>query len=188
MLETWIATHSGKKLNPFNPNPDDITIGDIAHSLSMMCRFNGHCSRFYSVAEHSILVSQVVKIVSREAAMYGLMHDAAEAYLSDIPKPIKRRLPEAMEIENVLLNAILAKFKITVTQDIIQEVEKADLRMLETERIALIHDSIQFDCTRGIQPYSHSHLSIKSLTTYIEPHKVELAFLVRFKQLGGDLT
>ena len=81
-----IITFTGKIIDPINPDPEDIDIRDIAHSLSQQCRFTGHTSEFYSVAEHSVLVSEAVP--ARDAAL-GLMHDATEAYLADLAKPIK---------------------------------------------------------------------------------------------------
>jgi hypothetical protein len=179
-LETWVATFTGKKLKPFDPSQAEIDIKDIAHSLSMMCRFNGHCSRFYSVAEHSILLST---LVSKPAAFYGLMHDAAEAYLSDIPKPIKMRLPDAINIEDTIMKQICEKFNIPVNDDIITEVKEADLRMLETERIALIHKSLKFECTQGIEPYWNLIKIIKDTFLSSQMLSIEKLFLGKFGEL-----
>jgi uncharacterized protein len=85
----WIQTVTGKQFWPMDAQPEEVDIEDIAHALSLPCRFNGHCKQFYSVAEHSIHVSRVV---SNENAARGLLHDAAEAYLSYIPQPVKREL------------------------------------------------------------------------------------------------
>jgi 5'-deoxynucleotidase YfbR-like HD superfamily hydrolase len=82
----WICTYTGRKFFPLDPNPDDISIMDIAHALSNQCRFAGHTLRNYSVAEHSIYVS---KLCDPQDALDGLLHDAPEAYLVDLPRPIK---------------------------------------------------------------------------------------------------
>lgn len=83
----WIQTFSNVEFHPFAPHLRDFKIEDIAHSLAMQCRFNGHTYQFYSVAQHSILVSQYVPA---EHALCGLLHDASEAYLCDIPRPLKQ--------------------------------------------------------------------------------------------------
>lgn len=82
----WIQTYTGKKMFPLAPKREDICIEDIAHALSMKCRFNGHCNLFYSIAQHSLIVASLVKPELRLAA---LLHDAAEAYLPDFCRPIK---------------------------------------------------------------------------------------------------
>lgn len=84
----WIQTYSGHRVWPFNPTaPENVfCIEDIAHSLANICRFNGHVRKFYSVAEHSVLGSQ---IILPKFALQFLMHDAAEAYIGDVSRPIK---------------------------------------------------------------------------------------------------
>ncbi len=83
----WILTFTGVEFWPIDPRPDEIRIEDIAHALSMQCRFSGHCSQFYSVAEHSL---RVAELVPEKDKLYALLHDASEAYLVDLPRPIKR--------------------------------------------------------------------------------------------------
>src|SRR5579872_2947230 len=87
--QPWIQTASGLEFPLFEPRLDAINIEDIAHGLSMICRFTGQCARFYSVAEHSVHVSH---LVPREDAAWGLLHDAAEAYLGDVASPLKKHL------------------------------------------------------------------------------------------------
>lgn len=82
-----IVTYSGAVIDPLNPDPEQIRIEDIAHSLSNQCRFTGHTREFYSVAQHSVLVSY---LCDPKDALWGLLHDASEAYLSDIASPIKQ--------------------------------------------------------------------------------------------------
>src|SRR6266496_3875421 len=82
-----IILASGKWFNVFNPKPEDVDIRDIAHALSNQCRFTGHTKEFYSVAQHSVLVST---FCAPEDAAWGLLHDASEAYLSDIASPVKK--------------------------------------------------------------------------------------------------
>lgn len=85
----WIQTNSGQKVFPLDLAPEDISIGDIGHALGNICRFGGHCRHFYSVAQHSVLVSEYLP---EGLALAGLLHDAAEAYLGDIMRPLKSRL------------------------------------------------------------------------------------------------
>lgn len=107
---TWIQTYSGVKFHPLNPNPDDINLKDIAHALSMQCRFSGHCKWHYSVAQHSVHVSMELP---PEMRVWGLLHDASEAYLVDLPRPLKRSSEMGslyMEIEERLMRAVAARF------------------------------------------------------------------------------
>ncbi|MCD3082574.1 deoxyribonucleoside 5-monophosphate phosphatase [Salmonella enterica subsp. enterica serovar Enteritidis] len=93
---SFIQTLSGKQFDYLSATIDDIDIEDIAVALSNICRFSGHLPEFYSVAQHSVLCSQ---LVSPEFAFEALMHDAAEAYCQDIPAPLKALLPDYREIE-----------------------------------------------------------------------------------------
>ena len=105
----WAQTYTGKKFWPLDPRADEVDIIDIAHSLALSCRFNGHCNLFYSVAQHSVLVSTLVK---PSYAFAALLHDSTEAYLGDIIRPIKRYLPKIKEIEENLEIVIFQHFGI----------------------------------------------------------------------------
>jgi len=105
----WIQTYSGKQFNPEYPTLESITIRDIAWSLSQQCRYTGHTTRFYSVAEHSVYVSHYVPL---EYAITALMHDSSEAYLADIARPVKSLLPEYEKLERVIMGAVAAKFNL----------------------------------------------------------------------------
>lgn len=96
----FISTYSGALFYVNEMNVKDVPILDIAQALSMNCRFNGHIERFYSVAEHSVLVS---KLVSRESALYGLLHDYAEAFVSDVPRPFKASITGHEEFESAVM-------------------------------------------------------------------------------------
>lgn len=89
----WIQTLSGGRFYPLTPDAKDVNIKDIAGALSKNCRFTGHCSKFYSVAEHSVLVYDIMREKTRdpEILMWALLHDASEAYLSDIARPLKHQ-------------------------------------------------------------------------------------------------
>src|ERR687897_2976407 len=89
----YLQTVSGRWVNPFDPDPRQLDAGDIARALANQCRFGGHCRTFYSVAQHSVIVSELVEQRGGDAegAVGALMHDATEAYLGDMPHPLKHR-------------------------------------------------------------------------------------------------
>lgn len=108
----WIQTHSGRAIYPLGANEDEITIDDIAHALSNQCRFTGHTSEFYSVAEHCVHVSE---LCDEPYMLWGLLHDATEAYLVDLARPIKHdpTMFAYREAEDRLMTVICHKFGLT---------------------------------------------------------------------------
>lgn len=129
----WIQTFSGHAFTPLSPRVEDIAIVDIAHALSMLCRYNGHCRQFYSVAEHSVAVSRWLQAqgASLVTQQWGLLHDAAEAYLGDVPRPLKAVMPEYRAAEDALLQVIAQRFKLNwPIPDVVKE---ADTRILHDE-------------------------------------------------------
>ena len=167
----WIQTYTGKQFWPMDARPEEVDIQDIAHALSMLCRFNGHCNRFYSVAEHSVHVSNTVK---PKQALWGLLHDAAEAYLSDLPQPIKRQMPDFGLFEDLLLEVIADRFGLS--SPIPPEVKHADAVMLATEKSALM----------GAEPAPWGEI-LEPLDPEMihgwEPEKAKQKFLERFEEL-----
>lgn len=99
MSKSRLHTFTGRGFDPFSPKPADVHLEDIAHALSNTCRFGGHSPRFYSVAQHATLVAVLVLEASRRPdwALLALHHDSAEAYLGDIPRPIKQGMVFALE-------------------------------------------------------------------------------------------
>lgn len=129
-----IITWSGRYLDFWDPRMSQICIEDIAHALSKLCRFNGHCSKFYSVAQHSVLVSE---IVPDEFKMAALLHDATEAYACDIPRPLKKLLPDYRTVYDKVEKAVIGYFMhkgVLKSPEIPDEVHKADLILLCTEK------------------------------------------------------
>ena len=129
-----VRTSSGRYLDIRNPNIDDICIEDIAHSLSMQARFNGHLSTFVSVAEHSIMVAATVQKAGHKGKtlVEALLHDATEAYLCDIPSPIKPLITGYKELERNLARAIGKKFDIELC-DLHPAIKDADFESLVYE-------------------------------------------------------
>ena len=136
-----ISTFSGKKFWPVDPRVEDVRIEDIAHSLSQQCRFAGHTKRFYSVAQHSVMVARIVPV---EDALWGLLHDASEAYLVDLPSPIKwaSRLGEEYQaIELQLMGIITQRFGLAAQQPV--SVHLADRTLLATEMRDLMAEDMK---------------------------------------------
>jgi 5'-deoxynucleotidase YfbR-like HD superfamily hydrolase len=129
----WALTFTGRRFWPLSPRIEDLDIDDIAHALSNICRFGGHCREFYSVAQHSVLVS---RLVPEHLAFTGLMHDATEAYLGDMVRPLKYSLPQFLEIEDALWRVIARRFELPLRLP--AEVKEADEIALMTERRDLI--------------------------------------------------
>jgi uncharacterized protein len=135
MSGAWIQTYTGRQFWPLNPRVDDVCLEDIAHSLSMQCRFNGHCLRFYSVAEHTVrMVGQLRRDGhGTDVLRWALLHDAAEAYLSDVPRPVKRQIPEYGAAESHMRAVICAALGVGPSRKDCRAVRIADDRMLATE-------------------------------------------------------
>lgn len=144
MIPDWILTYTGKRLSYSNLTEDMIDIEDIAQALSMTVRFNGHCSRFYSVAEHSVLVSH---LVDPEHAKEGLMHDASEAYLGDVTKPLKQLLPDYQLIEEKFEKVIARKFQLKYPWN--KNVKKWDNKILADEAVEF-HENYDNDWGIGL--------------------------------------
>jgi uncharacterized protein len=168
----WIQSFTGKKLYPLDPRMEDICIRDIAHNLSNICRFAGACREFYSVAQHSVLVSYL----SGSFAEHGLLHDASEGCgLGDLVKPIKKLDAFAgyREAEARMQTLIYRKFDLNPVEP--EEVKEADIRVFATEARdlrSITHPDWMAPC----EPYP---FIIKPLP----PKEAEQLFLYRFKDL-----
>jgi hypothetical protein len=138
----WIQTFTGKAFWPLSPHVAAIDIVDIAHALAMKCRYTGHTRHFYSVAQHCVLAGDVMGELAndflaggevvRDFARWGLLHDATEAYLPDVARPVKKELVGFKEIEDRLMEAIVCRFGLTWPMP--AAVKEVDLILLATER------------------------------------------------------
>lgn len=166
----WIQTFSGKRFYPLEPHSDDIAIIDIAHALSQICRFAGHSERFISVAEHSYHVSYYVP---PKYALCGLMHDASEAYLTDIPRPIKPLLPEYGRMEKELEKIIAEKYHFEYPLP--PEVKDVDNGILRNEYDAVMKKTFEWE-----------FIGQKLDTLYLKfwsPEEAKIKFIERFVEL-----
>ena len=136
MSAAWIQTRSGGRFYPLDPKPEHVDLRDIAHALARQCRFSGHTSRFYSVAEHSVRVAMRVFEETHDPvlALLGLLHDASEAYLVDLPRPLKHDPAFApyLTAERACMDAILRHVGFTVTT-LPDVVKRADASLLADE-------------------------------------------------------
>ncbi len=111
-MSEYITTYTGNHINPTNPNPALIRIEDIAHALSLLCRGNGHVKTFWSVGQHCICCAKeaMARGATARVVLACLLHDASECYMSDVPTPFKKKLPEYEMQEDRLLRMIFEKF------------------------------------------------------------------------------
>lgn len=171
----WMHTFTGVKFYPADPRPEDFNIIDIAHALSNTCRYNGHCRGFYSVAEHSVMVSYDV---TSENALWGLLHDASEAYISDIVRPAKIMLPQYKDLEAGIMLAICERFNLNPQMP--DEVKRADNNVLAYEAQYLMGvDPKEW----GIEPYKGMWNDKGLIIQHYEPSQARKFFLERFKEL-----
>ena len=138
---SWIRTYRGYEFNYENIENNNIDIHDIAHGLSNMCRFAGHTKYFYSVAQHSVACADKAYDISqdRNFALCALLHDGSEAYLMDIPRPLKPLLKNYTEIETKIQNLINKKLSVDTIYDAYKDrIKEIDNKMLLTEAEQLI--------------------------------------------------
>lgn len=190
-----MQTFSGRKFYPNDIRVSDICIEDIAHALSHVCRFGGHCNRFYSVAQHSVHVAEIVEercskmrpmlprtmepaplspVMARQFIAHALLHDAAEAYLGDCVTPLKQVLPDYRDVEERAMNAILGAFPVGVfAPDITKD---ADRVMLVTEARDLL----------GSPPWikNYEQTPLKQKIVPWSPETAKLKFLMACEKVG----
>jgi hypothetical protein len=176
----YLQTVSGRWVNPFDPDPDQLDAGDIARALANLCRFGGHSRVFYSVAQHSVIVSQLVEQAGgdAEAAFAALMHDATEAYLGDMPHPLKHRSPLGAAFkaaEEQLEQAIRDRFRINPD---VPEIKRCDRALLATERRAFSSERWPWPELEGVEP-----LDVE-LTAW-SPDEAARAFAERYAELDA---
>lgn len=167
-----ILLASGEYFDYVQPNLSRFTIYDIAQGLSNTCRFSGQCPRFYSVAEHSVHVSH---LVPDHLAFEALMHDAAEAFICDIPKPLKLLLPDYKIIEDRVEAAIAYQFGLILPLD--PAIKAADRVMLATEQGQLMDNDHSWRDMCGARP--SPAITIRAL----DPPAARELFLERFFDL-----
>ena len=173
---SWIQTHSGEAFSFQEYRPETIKIEDIAHALANLCRFVGHTDRYYSVAEHCVVMSRQV---DPEHALEALMHDAAEAYIGDVSRPLKSMLPEYQELQYTVEFWIKTRFGLS--HEMPQAVKQADKRMLITECEQLLWPpAAPWDGLEGVAPFDDMRLSC------LPPETAKRQFLDRYATLRNE--
>jgi hypothetical protein len=190
----WMQTFTGRQFWPLDPRPEEIDPLDVAHSLGYQCRYGGHTKRFYSVAEHCILMSlwvqewchnaeaegraPIADEVIRITALAALLHDATEAYVVDVPRPLKRHLEGYFEIEQRVAVSVALRFGLP-SWELPSIVHEADNRILMDERAQLLSP-----------PPQRWALELEPLGVGIDclpPHRAAEAYLARLESLGVAL-
>jgi uncharacterized protein len=166
----WIQTYTGKKFWPLDPRVEEVDIIDIAHALSNTCRFGGHVDRFYSVAEHCWFISYLCG----EHALWGLLHDASEAYIMDVPRPLKRFLTNYKDIEDNIMKVVCQKYNLSEEMpDIVKEM---DSRIVLDEKYKLLKNTVKWENTS-------KPLGIPGLIQAYSPEEAKIRFISRFEEL-----
>lgn len=167
----FFTTYTGKNFNPITPTIDTINIQDIANALSNICRFGGHCNQFYSVAQHSVFVST---LCDDEDALIGLLHDASEAYIGDMVRPLK--YTDAMtpfrEVENHISDLIVKKF--SLKSHMTKSVKDADNLMVLSEANALFSP---------VPSWAESDKPLVDCDYTWSPEEAKNSFLERYKDI-----
>jgi hypothetical protein len=168
-----IDLNAGGSFDFLKPEGSSFSIDEIAHSLAHLCRFTGHCGRFYSVAEHSVLASQ---IVSPEFALEALLHDAAEAFIGDVAAPLKRLLPDYAEMEARVEEVVRNRLNVPIETSL--PVKLADLQMLKAEQRQAMCHSQTWEALLTVTP---APVTLR----FWKPAQAKSAFLTRYQQLTG---
>jgi uncharacterized protein len=184
---SWILTASGRRFDPLNPDPTAIDIEDIAHALSQICRFTGHTREFYSVAQHSVIVAWHLDEPLR---LQGLLHDASEAYLCDLARPVKHdpAFESYRRLEASLQTVIFSRFGVASGHNAF--INQIDQAVLGGEYLSLMrkpHAQPEDD-----EPWSESLALTRTLTPKLlakirpmQPADAKKRFLQAFADFGG---
>lgn len=182
-MSEYITTYTGLHFRPTELDSDLIRIQDIAHALSLICRGNGHVQTFWSVGEHCICCAKeaAARGFSERMILACLLHDASECYLSDVPAPFKKELPEYQERENRLLSMIYKKF---LGSDLSEEEQ---IQLKEIDRAMLWYDLKRLlkEPQSGEAPQLHMELNYK-VRSFSEVEKEYLALFARYSELSGN--
>ena len=173
---SYITTYTGKHFDPVTPDKNLIDIRDIAHALSLICRGNGHVKTFFSVGQHCINAAKeaILRGYSDRVILACLIHDAGEAYLSDVPRPVKPSMPEYNQLEDRLLNMIYEKFLGSpLTEEEQRLVKSVDNDLLYYDLKILLNEVLDI-------PAPHLHISLNY--NFVPFDEIEQNFLALYEQ------
>jgi len=179
--ENFITTYKKRRFSPLSPTAGDIDIDDIAHALSLMCRANGHFTRFFSVARHCLNCCRegAARGLNPRVLLTLLLHDAAEAYISDLTRPVKIGLPEYAAIEERLQRVIWEKFGLNPSAADLKAVGEIDDLMLKLEFSHFAGENIEIPVTEALSSPDFMFISFE---------KDEADFLRLFKTIFLDIS
>jgi hypothetical protein len=171
----WLQTYSGRRFWPFDPRPEDVCLEDVAHALAMQCRYGGHCRRFYSVAEHSVLMAYKAP---EPLKRWALLHDGSEAYIQDMNRSIKKGFPAYKMVERPVQRAVYQHFGMDPDGEP-PEIKTLDMRIVLDERAHNMTptDDVWQDYD-GLEP-------LGAPIQFWDPQKAEEMFLRNFRILFG---
>ena len=174
-----ITTYTGHKFDPMNPQMETLDIRDIAHALSLTCRGNGHVKQFFSVGQHCIMCAReaMARGYSKRVILGCLLHDASEAYMSDVPRPFKEVLPEYVKLEEKLIDLIYTRFiGSTLTEEEMKLVSRVDDAVLYYDMLELF----------GICWGEKSVLEVNPDYTVLPFEEVERTYLELFEEIQKE--
>jgi len=174
--KSCITTGSGRFFDLLAPEEYDYDIDEIATSLSNICRYTGHVTTFYSVAEHSVLVS---RLVPTSFALCGLLHDASEAFVGDVSSPLKRLLPEYIRIEDNIQSAISKHFDLPYPFP--AQVHEADKKMYWAERQTVADNGV-----KDTLWHQDRRAARKESAVGMSPTMARRMFMSRYKEITND--
>lgn len=184
-----IATFTGKFIEPLNPQWDDLSIYDIAHGLSNICRYGGQCNRHYNVAQHCVYVSYNCL---PENALNGLLHDGSEAYLGDVPRPIKHtpQYKFYRDVEEILQTMIFQKFgSITASVNNNDEYESNDIKNADNTMLLIEQQNLFGKPWTPRLIWSDMKYKGENLIDVFDVWDQKLSetrFMERYRELGGQ--
>lgn len=187
-MTMWVQTATGGRVDLNNPQAHQIDIADIAHALSRICRFGGATSRLYTVAEHSLLCCSIAEVAGMDVRtqMAVLLHDAPEAYMGDITRPVARAIQDITGDDPVwflhtsLMAAIGAALGVQLRPEDLEAIEYCDNVALATERKWLLHPRL--DWVPEMEPLPRSRLVLH------DPAEASAAFLWEYQRLRQKIT
>ena len=172
---SWIDTYTGQRFTYFSEDTDSIVIEDIAHGLANICRFTGQCRYFYSVAQHCVMATH---LVPANLKLQAILHDSAETYISDLPRPLKQLFPEIKALEKNILKRIFIKFNVPFPEDPLVKIADEQLLFAEAEKL-FTKGTSEWECNIKHKLKSNPF----EFVGFWEPKLAEMRFLETFYHL-----
>jgi len=172
----WMATRTGRRINPGEMSKEDVDIEDIAWALSNLCRYNGHCDHFYSVAQHSVYVSKVVSDLGGDPKK-GLLHDATECYVGDMVRPVKHRpdMKNYIKLENKVMKVVGEAF------DLSFPIMTPDVKL--ADNIVLLSEKDQIISAPNDWGWGEDIIRMGNKITLMYPEEAYKFFMDEYKKL-----